>query len=62
MNEQEIVLTKKQASVSIGLLIILQVLIFIAGYFWGKQSAAQQHSEKRIQDSFNDRVHYLLTL
>ncbi|MBI2345053.1 SPOR domain-containing protein [Candidatus Dependentiae bacterium] len=55
-------ITKKQASITAALLIFLSILIFIAGYFWGKQSMLEEFTQKTSQESFNDQVDYLLTM
>lgn len=63
MPEQNLIyITKKQASVTVALLVFLSVLIFIAGYFWGKQSMLEEFTQKTSQESFNDQVDYLLTM
>jgi hypothetical protein len=55
-------ITKKQASITAALLVFLTILIFIAGYFWGKQSMLEEFTQKTSQESFNDQVDYLLTM
>lgn len=63
MSDQNgIYITKKQASVTLVLLVFLNILIFIAGYFWGKQSNLEDFTQKTAQESFNDQVDYLLTM
>lgn len=57
-----IYITKKQASVTTAVLVLLGLLIFIAGYFWGKQSMINGFTQKTSQESFNDQVDYLLTM
>jgi len=57
-----IFITKKQASVTTAILVLLGLLIFIAGYFWGKQSMLDGFTQKTSQESFNDQVDYLLTM
>lgn len=61
-DQNGIYITKKQASVSAALLVILSLLLFIAGYFWGKQSVIDGFTQKTSQESFNDQVDYLLTM
>ncbi|HSW75630.1 MAG TPA: hypothetical protein VLG50_01185 [Candidatus Saccharimonadales bacterium] len=61
-DENGIYITKKQASVSAAVFIVLSLLIFIGGYFWGKQSVIDGFSQKACQESFNDQVDYLLTM
>ncbi len=55
-------ITKKQASITAALLVFLSILIFIAGYFWGKQSMLEEFTQKTSQESFNDQLDYLLTM
>jgi hypothetical protein len=63
MSDQNgIYITKKQASISVAVLLLVGLLIFIVGYFWGKQSLIDGFSEKTSQESFNDQVDYLLTM
>lgn len=62
MNSNGIFITKKQASITTALLVLLGLLIFIAGYFWGKQSMLDGFTQKTSQESFNDQVDYLLTM
>ncbi|MFA5999009.1 MAG: hypothetical protein WC747_03270 [Candidatus Babeliales bacterium] len=61
-DENGIYISKKQASVSAAVFIVLGLLIFIGGYFWGKQSVIDGFSQKATQESFNDQVDYLLTM
>ena len=55
-------ITKKQASITAALLVFLSIFIFIAGYFWGKQSMLEEFTQKTSQESFNDQLDYLLTM
>ncbi len=61
-DQNEIYITKKQASITAALLVFLSILIFIAGYFWGKQSMLEEFTQKTSQESFNDQLDYLLTM
>jgi hypothetical protein len=61
-DQNGIYISKKQASIASALLVFLSIIIFIAGYFWGKQSALENFTQKTSQDSFNDQVDYLLTM
>lgn len=61
-DQNGIYITKKQASVTAALLVILGLLLFIAGYFWGKQHIIDGYTQKTSQESFNDQVDYLLTM
>lgn len=62
LDQNGIYISKKQASISAALLVLLCLLIFIAGYFWGKRSMIDGFSQKASQESFNDQVDYLLTM
>ena len=63
ISERDIVyITKKQASVITAMLSVLCMLIFVGGYFWGKQSVLSGFGQKVAQDSAQDRVDYLMTM
>jgi cell division septation protein DedD len=63
MSDQNgILITKKEASVCAATLVVLGLLIFIGGYFYGKQSVIDGFTQKATQESFNDKVDYLLTM
>jgi len=63
MSDQNgIYITKKEASVCAAIVVVLGLLIFIAGYFYGKQSVIDGFTQKATQESFNDKVDYLLTM
>ncbi len=63
MSDQNgIYITKKEASISAAVVVVLGLLIFIAGYFYGKQSVIDGFTQKATQESFNDKVDYLLTM
>ncbi len=61
-DQNGISLTKKQASITATTLVILGLLLFVAGYFWGKQSVIDGFAQKTSQESFNDQVDCLLTM
>lgn len=61
-DQNGIYLTKKQASITATVLVVLGLLFFVAGYFWGKQSVIDGFTQKTSQESFNDQVDYLLTM
>lgn len=61
-DQNGILITKKEASVSAAILVVLGLLIFIGGYFYGKQSVIDGFTQKATQESFNDKVDYLLTM
>lgn len=62
VDQNGIYLSKKQASVTAAVLVVLALLLFIGGYFWGKQSVIDGFTQKTSQESFNDQVDYLLTM
>lgn len=62
LDQNGIYISKKQASITAAVLVLLCLLIFIAGYFWGKRSIIDGFSQKASQESFNDQVDYLLTM
>lgn len=57
-----IFVTKKQASITAALLAVLCLLIFVLGYFFGKQSVLDGFGQRAVQESLNDQVDYLLTM
>jgi hypothetical protein len=62
IDQNGIYLSKKQASVTAAILVVLALLLFVGGYFWGKQSVIDGFTQKTSQESFNDQVDYLLTM
>ena len=62
VDQNGIYLSKKQASLTAAILVVLGLLLFIGGYFWGKQSVIDGFTQKTSQESFNDQVDYLLTM
>lgn len=62
VDQNGIYISRKQASVTAAVLVILAILLFIGGYFWGKQSSLDGFTQKTSQESFNDQVDYLLTM
>lgn len=62
VDQNGIYISKKQASVTATVLVILGLLLFVGGYFWGKQSVIDGFTQKTSQESFNDQVDYLLTM
>ena len=62
LDQNGIYVTKKEASVFAAIMIVLGLLIFIGGYFWGKQSVIEGFTQKATQESFNDQVDCLLTM
>ncbi len=61
-DQNGIFLTKKQASITATTLVLLGLLLFVAGYFWGKQSVIDGFAQRTSQESFNDQVDCLLTM
>lgn len=61
-DQNGIYITKKQASVTTAILLLLGLAIFIAGYFLGKKSIIDGFTQKTSQESFNDQVDYVLTM
>ena len=62
LDQNSIVLTKKEASITATVLVLLGLLLFVAGYFWGKQTVIDDFAHKTSQESFNDQVDCLLTM
>lgn len=63
ISERDIIyITKKQASLSVAALATFCLLIFMLGYFWGKQSVLNGLGQKVAQDSMQDQVDYLQTM
>jgi len=60
--QNQICLSKKQISIMTAILIVLGLLIFIVGYFWGKHTLIEGFTQKTVQESFNDQVDYALTM
>lgn len=57
-----IYITKRQASIVSAVLVVLGLLSFVLGYFWGKKSVIDDFGQKIVQDSAQDQVDYLLTM
>lgn len=62
IDQNGIYISRKQASVTAAILVVLSLLLFIGGYFWGKQTVIDGFTQKTSQESFNDQVDYLLTM
>lgn len=56
--EEGFFLTKRQASAVSAVSILLLLLTFIAGYFWGQKKSAEVFTDKVLNDSFSDQVNY----
>lgn len=57
LDKVHISLTQKQLSYAIAALLAFTFFIFIAGYFLGKQKAAQEFSYRADQDSLADQIY-----
>ena len=53
-----IYITKKQASIAVVSLTIFCILVFMLGYFWGKQCVLDTFGQRIAQESINDQVDY----
>lgn len=62
IDENKICITKKQASICAAVCIVLGLLLFIVGYFWGKQSVIDGFARRVAQESFNDQTDCLLAM
>lgn len=51
-------ITNRQTSMLCALLIILFMMTFISGYFWGHGRATQDFTERLVEDSFTDKINY----
>lgn len=51
-------ITNRQTSMISSLLILLFMMTFISGYFWGHGKATQEFTEKLVDDSFTDKINY----
>ncbi|MDR3645930.1 MAG: hypothetical protein P4L22_00130 [Candidatus Babeliales bacterium] len=51
-------ITNRQTSMVCSLLILLFMMSFISGYFWGHGKATQEFTEKLVDDSFTDKINY----
>ncbi len=59
ISERDIIyITKKQASVAVVTLAIFCLLIFMLGYFWGKQSVVDGLGQRITQESIHDQIDY----
>jgi hypothetical protein len=51
-------ITNRQTSMICSLLILLFLMSFVSGYFWGHGKATQEFTEKLVDDSFTDKINY----
>lgn len=63
ISERDVIyITKKQASIAVAALTIFCLLIFMVGYFWGKQSVLEGFGQRLAQESEADQANYLTTM
>lgn len=63
ISERDIIyITKKQASISVAVLAVFCLLVFMIGYFWGKQSVLEGFGQRVTQESLQDQADYLATM
>jgi len=59
ISERDVIyITKKQASIALVALATFCILIFMLGYFWGKQSMLDGFGQRITQESMNDQADY----
>ena len=59
ISERDVIyITKKQASIAVVSLTVFCILLFMLGYFWGKQSVIDGFSQKITQYSLTDAADY----
>lgn len=59
ISERDIIyITKKQASIALVALAVFCILMFMLGYFWGKQCVLEGFGQRITQDSMNDQADY----
>ncbi len=57
----QIVLTKRQASMTMASILLFCLFVFIVGFFLGKRSSIDEFSQKVSNDSLHDQIDFLLT-
>lgn len=63
ISERDVIyITKKQASLSVAVLATFCLLVFMLGYFWGKQSVLDGFGQRVTQESTQDQADYLVTM
>ncbi|MBM17695.1 MAG: hypothetical protein CL947_01345 [Epsilonproteobacteria bacterium] len=63
ISEKDVIyITRKQASVAVAALSIFCILIFMVGYFWGKQSVLEGFGQRVVQESEADQASYVSTM
>ena len=58
---EALLVTKKSASYMLSTFLLIIFFVFIAGYFWGHQTAVEEFSANIEQQSFADQIHYSLS-
>lgn len=59
ISERDIIyITKKQASIALVVLATFCILMFMLGYFWGKQCVLEGFGQRITQESMNDQADY----
>lgn len=59
ISERDVIyITKKQASIAVVTLAIFCTLMFMLGYFWGKQCVLEGFGQRITQESMNDQADY----
>ena len=59
ISERDVIyITKKQASIAVVALAVFCILIFMLGYFWGKQSVLDGFGQRIVQDPMSEPVDY----
>ncbi len=59
ISERDIIyISKKQASLTVAAIIAFCILVFMLGYFWGKQSVIDEFGQKIVQDLAQDAGDY----
>lgn len=59
ISERDVIyVTKKQASIALVALAIFCILMFMLGYFWGKQCVLEGFGQRITQESMNDQADY----
>lgn len=59
ISERDIIyITKKQASIALVALAIFCILMFMLGYFWGKQCVLEGFGQRITQESMSDQADY----
>lgn len=60
-SSDQIVLTKRQASMVMASIVLFCLFVFILGFFLGKRATLDDFSEKTTKQALNDQIDFLLT-